>query len=632
MISPDQAEQFYLRNIHCLRQTHPELVSRLDNLQPASCYQWVETQTEHPTLEIQVSQNPILLHSRHDPMREAKREIRALSIDTPSSFIFLGLGLGYSLEVLWDLHREETTGLLLVERNIELFYFFLHRRDWTSILSSPNLRIVIPSKPADIVPHAHSLLPHIMGSGIRFVDHRPLYQIYTEFYAGCVACLRRFLQQAAAESEFLVQYGSLVQRNAIRNLPAMCRSHGLGPLRDYYKDQPAVLIAAGPSLHRNLAYLKKYRKYFFVFCVDTAYPLILQEGIVPDFVAATDPTELNQSHFQGLPPREDVVLLFESDVYSAIPDEWQGPLIFVNSEKASINLWIEEIAGPFGSFDQGLSVAHTQFTAASWMGCNPMILIGHDFAYSTGYETTHAKGTVLNRHVTIPSPSATHAIVQKADFHPAETNEEITWVLGVRGEKVPTSKTLYVLLNKFSEMVRNCTLSVFDATEGGALIEGTIPTQFENIVTSLESRANAPQIVPFLEEHRDPQENSRLNAFERLIEALSTLREKASDGREKTQALLSRMQPDPIPQVRKTEEWQEIDTLFWELYRDPVIKIALEQALFPSMFMFIRREKDESDLSRLKKYEQVFQSMVNLINDYIPEFEQSYKTIASLCR
>lgn len=630
---PHQYREFFLKNLSIIKLTDPELATRLDKLCPSLCYEWLNSEIGAPTLQITGGKTPIILHSKHDPLREAKREIHSLAIDSPSLFVCLGVGLGYSLEVLWENHFSELTGLLLVERDIELFYFFLHRRDWGTILSHPSVRIVITSKPEEILPLAHSLLPQIMGSGIRFIDHRPSNLIYADFYAGCVKCLRRFLQQAAAESEFLVQYGSLIQRNAILNLPAMCTSHGLGPLRDFYKDQPAVLIAAGPSLNKNLAKLIQFRSKVLVFCVDTAYSLVLKEGIIPDFVAATDPTELNERHFAGIKPRDDVVLLFESDVYPSIPRDWSGPMIFVNSEKAAINRWIEEIGGPFGCFDQGLSVAHTQFTAASWMGCNPIILAGHDFAYSVSGGSTHAKGTALNRKIqAIPKQGDTQAIIEKAAFHTENTCEEITWVLGVRGIMVPTSKTLQVLLNKFSDMVRRSPLTVFDASEDGALIEGTIPTQFQNILAGLEETKFAKKISVFLEENKDPQEQSRISAFQVLIQSMKNSLDKAGNGLSLTKKVENQFSANDKNSELIHADFKLIDQIFWELYRDRELQIVLEQALFSSMFMFIRRESNETLINRLKKYEQVFLAIINFINEFMPCLNESQSKLTNLCR
>jgi len=353
MNSSEPSKIVFENNVNLIQRFDPELAQRLTQFKPSSQYVLTETPTSHPTLIFTGGKRPFYLCSSKDPKTEAQREIQSLAANESSVYVFLGLGLGYTLESLLEYEAADIAGLLLVEREIDIFYFFLHRRDWSALLTNPAVRIVITDNPEKIAPAAKSLLPQIMGSGLRFVDHRPSAQLFNEFYAKGVDCLRHFLQRAIAESEFLVMHGRLIQRNALLNLPAICASHGLGPLRDYYKNQPAVLVAAGPSLGKNIGILTQYRSKVLVFCVDTAYPVARQHGIFPDFIAAADPSELNPRHFEGIQPDKNEILLFESDVHPAIPSHWPGPKIFINSEKAAINRWMERIAGQFGTFDQG---------------------------------------------------------------------------------------------------------------------------------------------------------------------------------------------------------------------------------------------------------------------------------------
>lgn len=625
-------KSFFETNLNALRNNDPGLADRLANHFPSSRLHWIDSATNEPTLELDSLEGASLLfHSRHDPMREALRQIESLSPDSPSVYLFAGLGLGYSLEALWEQYPKTIGALLLLERDLDAFYYFLHRRDWSLLLVNPRVRIVITDSPEKFICDTQSFLPHIMGSGIRFVDHRPSFELHPAFYSAAIQQFRLFLKHAAAESEFLIQHGALIQRNAILNLPAMCGSHGLGPLRGYYRNQPAVLIAAGPSLNRNLHQLIPHRSKVLVFCVDTVYRLVREQGIVPDFVAATDPTELNAGHFEGVESDPREVLIFESDVHPDIPGKWNGSKIFLNSEKAAINRWIEEIAGPFGSFDQGLSVGHTLFNSAAWMQCNPIILIGYDLAYPIDGGYTHAAGTRYNRSVEKASFENDRVTVQSASFHPADTHERIEWVLGVRGERVPTSKTMAVFLRELSERVKKTNLTVFDATEGGALIVGTIPTQLSSVLSSLEDRKSTYEIVPFLVANRDPQDVRRLQAFDALLDGLQAILRAAQKGVERSRALIGKGKDDPALALRETPEWREIDGLFWEVYRDANVQTALGQALFPCMFLYIRQEKDETAIVRLHKYANVFDSVLRLSGEFIPYLKYSRERIAQSC-
>lgn len=617
MIAQHPGDRLYQKNLTVLQKTNPELARRISAEPPSPIIHWFHSDTLAPTMELTHPEKIVLYHSRHDPRREAQRQIEALALDSPSVFIFLGTGLGYTVEHLVETYPQFISALLLVERDPGVFYYFLHRKDWTSLLENPRVRIAVPETMGDLTAAARDLLPHIMGNGVRLVDHPPSFEMYGEFYTTAIERLRQFLQQAAAESEFLIHHGALIQRNAITNLPAICASLGLGPLRNFYQNQPAVLIAAGPSLDQNIHHITAHQEHMLVFCVDTAYRIALSHGIQPDFVAATDPSTLNLLHFEGIDNPKPPVLIFESDVHPAIPGRWKGPLLFLNSEKARINRWIEEVAGPFGSFDQGLSVAHTLFNAAEWLGCDPIFLAGFDLAYPRHGGFTHAKGAALNREVNPAQAGDTQVLIQPGPHHPTVTSEAITWVMGIDGQPIPTSKTMAVFLHTLSERVKQSHALVYDTTEGGALIEGTIIRKLADVLPQFASPSPKSPVAPALLELRNPQYAAWVEAIEELTGALRSIRQEAESGLATTQFLhkfASAADPAELP---CTPEWKKMDDIFWNLYRNPALKTAVEQALFSSLFLFIRQEKDETPLDRLNKYAQFFQSVAGYSQEFI---------------
>ncbi len=630
MTTFQSSDALFKINLKALEKTHPSLSGQLIHHVPSADFRWIDTQTPDPSLELisTKEQDSILFHSRHDPKQEALRQIKPLALDSPVVYIFAGIGLGYSLECLWEEYPTNINSILLIEKDIEILYYLLHRLDWSLLLVNPRIRIILTDAPERILDDIQPFLPHIMGCGVRIIDHQPSFKRHPKYYSATIELIRQYLQRAAAESEFLIQHGGLIQRNAILNLPAMCSSHGLGPLRGHFRNQPAILIGAGPSLNKNLHHLVSEHSELLVFCVDTAYKMVREIGISPDFVAAADPTELNLKHFEGIDSDTQEVLIFESDVYPDIPRLWKGPSIFLNSEKTSINRWIEDIAGPFGIFDQGLSVAHTLYNAAAWMQCNPIVLIGFDLAYPPEGGTTHAQGTVLNRKVAKAKIEEERVSIGPADFHPGESKEKIEWVLGVRGDHVPTSKTMAIFLKELSSRIKKSDITVFDATEGGALIEGTIPTLLSRILPTLDRNKNVNDIAPFLKDHQDPQEIRRLKAFDLLLEGLESATRLAQDGLKQTRTLLQSADVN----LRNKPEWEEIDRLFWIVYRDQSIQTALGQALFSSLFLFIRQEKGETDQDRLKKYDNVFDSIIRLSKEFIPYLRASREIIEKSCQ
>jgi len=552
-------------------------------------------------------------------MREAKNQLTDFDIESPSTLIMMGLGLGYQLEMLLLNPQNRISAYLLIEHDLSIFYYFLEQRDWSSFLKDPRVKIVVTEQPQDAAAAAHTLLPQIMGTGIQFLEHNQSVQYYSSFYSEVYEVLRRFLRQAAAESEFLARHGALIQRNAIANIPSIQKSIGLLQYQDALKNQPAILIAAGPSLTKTIQHLKEFQDQLFIFCVDTAYRIVLQHGITPDFVAATDPTELNKKHFEGIFNDPKSILLFESDVYPSIPIHWSGEKIFINSDKAPINQWIESVFGPFGYFQQSLSVAHALFTAATYMGCSPIILTGFDLAYTREEGETHARGTALNRKIEKAHQADTHLKIFGSTFHPDDTMESITWVTGMDGDLVPTSKTMAIFLNTLSESIQKTKIPVFDATEGGALIHGSIPTGLQDILQDILSSTVKKTKKPNI--HVDSQRKNKsiepihkalIDLNNQLTQAIQT----AQTGLEIVKKFASITSIASKRNLSNSQEWNSMDTYFWEVYRNLATQTILSQALFPAMFMFIRQEKNESDRSRLRKYANVFEAVIRLGREF----------------
>ena len=64
------------------------------------------------------------------------------------------------------------------------------------------------------------------------------------------------------------------------------------------RDMPAIVVAAGPSLNKNIDELKRAKGKAFIIAVDTAIKPLLKKGIIPDMFAIVDgkkPIELVQN-------------------------------------------------------------------------------------------------------------------------------------------------------------------------------------------------------------------------------------------------------------------------------------------------------------------------------------------------
>ncbi|MCR5468723.1 MAG: DUF115 domain-containing protein, partial [Lachnospiraceae bacterium] len=225
-------------------------------------------------------------------------------------------------------------------------------------------------------------------------------------------------------------------------------------LEENLKDYPAVVVAAGPSLDKNVKELKGYEGKAFIICCDGAIKTLIKNGITPDMTICLDP--------------EKNPLLFDNEIIEKLPICITPEVNYkvnriVSGRKFMIgtgnNGLIDEV---FKGYDMELyyaptggSVATTAFSAVVALGFGTVILVGQDLAYTD---------------------KKTHTESYDKDYDPDKLmqKEDNEYVEDVFGNPVLTSLQLIVYKSWFEKQIKMYpNLTVIDATEGGAKIEGS---------------------------------------------------------------------------------------------------------------------------------------------------------------
>ncbi len=253
-------------------------------------------------------------------------------------------------------------------------------------------------------------------------------------------------------------------------------AHSFEALRAGFAGRPAVVVAAGPSLDRNLHHLRGRTDRFLVIAVDTALRKLLKEGIVPHIVCALERgIEVYEYHFRSLldekrPELSSVVLVMQSVCVPRIAGRWPGPVVIVG--KKDIVLDREVVGGILGGrvVPSGSSVAHMGLGIAWAIGAGEVALIGQDLAFEPGGRS-HASGTAWER-------GGNETKIPKKDR---------LLVPAIDGGTVETTRTWKYFIDTFERMILELRMPVFDCTEGGAFIPGTVVRPFVEYLESERS-------------------------------------------------------------------------------------------------------------------------------------------------
>lgn len=181
-------------------------------------------------------------------------------------------------------------------------------------------------------------------------------------------------------------FKKMTLENILSNLNEINNSYKFDSYINANKNVPCIIVSAGPSLDKNLEVMveNKYKldKFFIIAGNRTLKPLI-ENGIDPDIVISVDPQDITydmmkESFYKKVP------LVYCEKSNCKLVSDYEGKKIIVS--QGSLNS-IEDLKDMIVCMSGG-SVAHTCTDIAFLLGCNPIIFVGQDFAYTN--ERNHA--------------------------------------------------------------------------------------------------------------------------------------------------------------------------------------------------------------------------------------------------
>ncbi|MCR5536699.1 MAG: DUF115 domain-containing protein [Succinivibrio sp.] len=203
--------------------------------------------------------------------------------------VMLGCGLGYQLAALYS--RIEVMNLILIEPNEDFFYASLHAFDWAPLLDY--------LKENDF--HLHFFLG--MPSDELFLAMNDLYDAEGKFLAGASWSYVHYASpEIRATAKALLEHN--FQHSAMLGYfddHLFATSQGVHALEQHYhfvradrelpsryREAPLWVIANGPSLDQDIAFLRRHQDRAVILACGTAFETLYHAGIQPDFYGCTE--------------------------------------------------------------------------------------------------------------------------------------------------------------------------------------------------------------------------------------------------------------------------------------------------------------------------------------------------------
>jgi hypothetical protein len=276
--------------------------------------------------------------------------------------------------------------LVLLEPNPDAARRALDRHDWTARIDAGRLAVLIGPDYRGLAAVARVI------SGIRqapILLHPDLADRH-DLAGPAKDAIARLTFQGDANAAARRALSGRYLLHTLANAPAIARESRAGQLAGLFAGQPAVIAAAGPSLDRNIHDLAPVLDRAIVIGCDTAAWPLLSAGVTPHLVVAVDASEANARHLSSFPSGR-TALVSEGSVHPSALPSFAGRTFFFKVSDHEPWPWLGALGLDRARLDAWGSVATTAFALALEMGCNPIIFIGADFAF-TG-DRPYCRGT-----------------------------------------------------------------------------------------------------------------------------------------------------------------------------------------------------------------------------------------------
>jgi len=254
--------------------------------------------------------------------------------------------------------------------------------------------------------------------------------------------------------------------NNMKNLENISTTPDVALLKDRFKNIPTFIVAAGPSLDKNINYLRDIGDKGIIIAVDTIAEKLVKNGIVPHFITSVERIKVWEYFFEGKPAYyKDSYIVAPPVVEPKVFDAFGEKMILPIRESVREYKWFREILqlSQDHMVWMGASCAHVALGWAIHIGASPVVLVGQDLAYGQDISKTHASET-------------------EYDIKPEEEPEEIFTVEGYYGGEVKTQTLWNEFRIIFEDRIKDLSLNIINATEGGARICGAKQSTLKEVV------------------------------------------------------------------------------------------------------------------------------------------------------
>lgn len=429
---------------------------------------------------LRMDENRSLPFSLHEDYldEEVEEAIKPLRLETLEVVYIYGLGLGHYYFPFkeWLMENKERD-LIFIEENLSVLKAFLEMEHAQEILAHPQIHIrfnLDKKRISTFLEECAQSFPVERMDVIALSSYKKHYR--SRFYRLRLKLHRQTTVEYALFHES--RYYNHFIDNLIPNFQRMESSFDGNGLKDIFKGIPAVVCGAGPSLANDIETLRSLQESALILAGGSAITALSNQGVIPHFGVAYDPNKEELKRFMAASSFE-IPILYASRLHPGIFNTCNGPNGYLHTQTGGwAEYWMEDRLGlnqeplQMGFTTEALSVTTAGLQLACTYGCNPIILLGVDLAFTN--DQAYTSGVVASAGAELKKRKedvrSSERLLSRKDIYGRPIATLVKWVM--------ESATISTFAANNSEF------SFINATSGGLGFKNIVNTPLHEMIFS----------------------------------------------------------------------------------------------------------------------------------------------------
>lgn len=447
---------YYSKNLYILRNLRTDMYNIYSKTRPYEVENDMivindVAKDNNKYMTIHIDNKSIRLNSSYRPVCEAQKWAMNCFEDNVLCKIIIvyGFGNGYFIRELLNKMGEEDK-IIVYEPFISIFESTLKEYDISDILSNSKLYLFVGKDTFFYFKSVYIECVNLVNVEYSKEITLPQYEeISKELYNEYCYRVIGYKTNIVMSRTTLSNKGNIFAKNSLYSISHMKGCTVFSDFKDMFNNcNTAIIVAAGPSLDKNVNLISKAKNKAMIVGTDAAMNTLLSHNIIPDIMVSVDPLK-KMNNFKD-DRCFDIPLLCTCHTVVDLLKKHRSKKTYVNATAIADNI-LEKIGKKTTMESEGGSVATQALNVCVEMKFNNIIFVGQDLAYGQDM-ITHTGGLC-------------EEIKDKASLRLVD---------GVFGEDVISRPDWIGFLKYIEECIaNNPNITFIDATEGGALIHGS---------------------------------------------------------------------------------------------------------------------------------------------------------------